>query len=112
MKKTLILKFRISGNLRFLSHQETLTMLQRAMVRGRIELCYSAGFNPRPRASLPLPRSVGLASDDELLYASVFSEHRAEILKERLSRQLPHGCEIISIELAKEKTTYLIQAVP
>ena len=109
MNQTLIVKFKIKGNLRFLSHQETLSMLKRALVRAGTELCYGQGFNPRPKLSLPLPRSVGVESEDELFYASVSvtqGRERTEILKERISSQLPFGCEIISVEIADGPITF------
>jgi len=109
MKMTLVLRFRINGNLRFLSHHESLSMFQRAFVRAKVDLCYSEGFNPRPKLSLPLPRSVGVASDDELLYALVVGGEVSSgvlALGERITRQLPTGCEIISVELLEKKTTF------
>ena len=63
----LVIKFKIGGNLRFLSHAQTLMVFRRACIRAGIKIQYSQGFNPRPRLSLPLPRPVGVASDDELL---------------------------------------------
>ncbi|MBW7991664.1 MAG: DUF2344 domain-containing protein, partial [Planctomycetes bacterium] len=56
----LVIKFRIGGPLRFISHAQTLSVFQRACVRAGIEIRYSQGFNPRPRLSLPLPRPVGV----------------------------------------------------
>ena len=41
-------------------------MFDRALVRAQIKLKYSEGFNPRPKLSLPLPRSVGVAAEDDL----------------------------------------------
>jgi len=59
--------FRIGGLLRFLSHAETLRVCQRACARAGVPVKHTMGFNPHPRLSLPLPRSVGVESDDELL---------------------------------------------
>ena len=95
----LVIKFRIGGLLRYLSHAETLRLFERACVRAGINLQYSQGFNPHPRLSLPLPRPVGVDSDDELLTLKVHWELNpgAEQLKEQsikdaLSAQLPEGC--------------------
>ncbi len=105
---TLIVRFKIKGNLRFLSHRETMAMFQRAFARARIELCYSAGFNPRPRLSLPLPRSVGMESDAELACATVAQEPclDPERVKEQICRQVPQGCEITGIEVIPQKVSY------
>ena len=64
---TAVVRFRIGGLLRFLSHAETLRLLERACVRAGVPVKYSQGFNPHAKFSLPLPRPVGVASDDELL---------------------------------------------
>ena len=74
----LVMKFRIGRSLRFLSHAETLSLFQRACVRAGIDLCYSQGFNPRPKLSLPLPRPVGVESDDELLAVRVLKSTPAQ----------------------------------
>jgi radical SAM-linked protein len=109
MDKTLVVRFKIKGNLRFLSHHETMVMFQRAFARARIELCYSAGFNPRPRLSLPLPRSVGMESDAELACALVAGDEPCldpEQVKERICKQVPQGCEVTGIEVIPRKVGY------
>ena len=102
----ILIKFKIKGNLRFLSHAETMRVFQRACVRAGVEIRYSRGFNPRPKLSLPLPRSVGVASDDELLCLQVedsAASFDSEQFKERLGGQLPEGCELLSVEVTKAK---------
>ena len=108
MNNALVIRFKIKGSLRFLSHHETMVMFQRTFARARIELCYSAGFNPRPRLSLPLPRSVGMLSDAELACAQVAQEPclDPEWVKEQICRQMPQGCEITSVELLPGKVSY------
>ncbi len=84
-------------------------MFERALKRAGVELCYSAGFNPRPKLSVPLARSVGLVCDDDLLYASVCLDSAAVSaveMKDRIERQLPAGCDIVDVELAEAKTSF------
>lgn len=64
-------------------------------------MSHTEGFNPRPRLSLPLPRSVGVESDNELLAFVVRGDDGEETnlegrIQSRLSEQLPEGCEILS----------------
>ncbi len=131
MRYTIAAKFRIAGTLRYLSHQETARLFQRALVRSGIRLSYSEGFNPRPRISLPLPRSVGLEGDAELLCAVIETsadppaacppgrgeardeaeEYRfigidAEQIKRKLERQLPPDCCLVSLDLIKGKAKF------
>lgn len=104
----LVIKFKLRGPLRFLSHAEMLRVLQRTCVRAGINVLYSQGFNPRPKISLPLPRPVGVESDEELLCLRVAADQdqlRATNYKSQvkieLSEQLPEGCELISVSTAQ-----------
>lgn len=127
----LLIKFRVWGNVRLLSHAETIKVFQRACARASIKVRYSQGFNPRPKLSLPLPRSVGTASDDELLSLelealdSVSTGPQSQLLfdtkqfKDTLGAQLPEGFELVSIKVAKTKTspqptsaTYILAVKP
>ena len=102
----MLVRFRIRGNLRFLSHAETLKVFQRACVRAGIDIRYSEGFNPHPRLSLPLPRPVGVESDDELLALIVSCPpdrtpaQLAEWTSSALAAELPEGCELLSVTAA------------
>jgi len=103
--------FRIGGLLRFLSHAETLRVCQRACARAGVPVKHTMGFNPHPRLSLPLPRSVGVESDDELLVIWLSSEwdgpedfrtseERATQIGQALQRELPVGIEVLRVKLA------------
>ena len=104
MKYRMLLKFKIAGNLRFLSHHEMMAMFNRALIRAGVDLCYTQGFNPRPKLSLPLPRSVGTESDDELLCCSVICDQPDDCKwHDKIAKQLPKGCEISSISFSETK---------
>jgi radical SAM-linked protein len=92
-----LVQFRIRGVLRFVSHAEMLKVFQRAFARAGVKVRHSQGFNPHPKVSLPLPRPVGVESDDELLCVQVSGDPDESQIKERLSEQLPEGCELLSV---------------
>ncbi|MHC4594604.1 MAG: TIGR03936 family radical SAM-associated protein, partial [Planctomycetota bacterium] len=102
-----LVKFKIRGNMRFLSHAEVLKVFQRACVRTGIKMQYSQGFNPRPRLSLPLPRSVGVETDNDLLCLRIDRGTSAQAhksisdlctsMKTKLSEQLPENFELVSV---------------
>ena len=111
-----LVKFKVGGNLRYLSHAETVRVFQRACVRAGIKLQYSEGFNPRPRLSLPLPRSVGVEAEDDLLSLGVLGWQKgdnrielsalsfdAEEFRAALAEQLPEGFELLTVSVAKAK---------
>ncbi|MBT7171321.1 MAG: DUF2344 domain-containing protein [Phycisphaerales bacterium] len=57
----------VAGDIRFLSHHDMMRTLVRIARRGQLALRHTQGFNPHPVMSLPVPRSVGIASEDERL---------------------------------------------
>ena len=109
----LVIKFKIGGSLRFLSHAETLKLFQRACVRAGIDMQYSRGFNPRPRLSLPLPRTVGVKSDGDVFCLRVnrdlngppVADYQSQI-KADLADRLPSDCELLSVDAAKSNTSF------
>lgn len=116
----LLIEFRVRGNLRFLSHAETARVFQRASIRAGIKAVYSKGYNPRPKLSLPLPKSVGIEVDDDLLCLRVEKDTKVQdasdscaLVRTRLSEQLPDGVELLVVRTAKApmrpcRATYLI----
>lgn len=92
----LALTFRIDGDLRFISHADTLRMFHRAFARAALPVRFSQGFNPQPRASLPYPRPVGVASEDELLVVEFDKELAPADARSRLAARLPDGINLLS----------------
>lgn len=113
-----------------MSHAETLRVFQRACIRAGIRLAFSQGFNPRPKISLPLPRPVGIESDDELIIinteqciiedgedfvddydgVSIYKKESygfCSVVGKKLSAQLPQGCNLLSVEILDEKTPFI-----
>lgn len=105
-----------------MSHAETLAMCQRALARMDFPVEYSRGFNPHQRLSLPLPRSVGLEVDEDILCIRMETEASlldVEDFKARFSSQLPDGCEVINANVAQTNSaarpigaTYLLEVQP
>ena len=110
MQDTVTVKFSMRGKLRFLSHQETVSLFERALVRSGMQVAYSEGFNPRPRMSLPLPRSVGLAVEGDMLCFAVGPEVSAsfdgESTSERLTGELPEGVEVEKVALVPGRKSF------
>ncbi len=68
------LKAKKMGRLRFLSHLESLRMLERSMRRAGVPLKFSNGFNPHPNISFASPLPVGSLSDYEIIDVDVINE--------------------------------------
>ncbi|MEN6577974.1 MAG: TIGR03936 family radical SAM-associated protein [Phycisphaerales bacterium] len=112
----MIVRFRVIGTAAMLSHAEMSRVLQRACARADIPVRYSEGFNPHPRLSLPLPRPVGVESDDELLVARLCEDPTAGSVGDRaeseaammraLAEQLPEGIEVLAVTLAGPNASF------
>ncbi|HAL44997.1 MAG TPA: hypothetical protein DCP47_03645 [Phycisphaerales bacterium] len=105
--QTLAGRYSVQGNVRFLSHQEAFRTIGRSLIRSGINLLYSQGFNPHLKLSLPLPKSVGLESEDELFYAQIADEKLTdkEIYKS-IAAQLPQGFSLIELAIHNGRKSF------
>jgi len=88
-----------------------LRLFERAVSRADLPVRYSEGFNPRPCVRLPLPRSVGVASDDELFVMTLERHESPDRVCERLARQLPTGIALgETVELARQGKLRAVEA--
>ncbi len=85
------LTFAISGDLRFISHRDTMRMFIRALIRAEVPVAYTRGFNPHLRLSLLLPRPVGMATEGDIAIVKLTSEFDGTAMVERLNAVLPAG---------------------
>ena len=107
-KSTLVITFNAHGTVCHLSHREMATMFQRSLVRSGVEVAYSLGFNPRIRMSLPLPRTVGVETDGDVLCVVLAAsvKHDADMIRQLLEAQLPDGCTITEAKIVTGKCSY------
>jgi radical SAM-linked protein len=89
------IRFAIDGDLRFISHHDTMRLFERALSRARIPVKFTEGFNPRAKLSLPLPRPVGVASGAELLVVELTEALDPAAVMGRLANQMPGGLELL-----------------
>jgi radical SAM-linked protein len=97
------IRFVIEGDLRFISHHDTMRLFERALSRAQLPVRFSQGFNPRPRLSLPLPRAVGISSDAELLVVELAEPVEPDTVLVRLSEQMPPGLTLTEARMIAEK---------
>jgi radical SAM-linked protein len=100
-------KYKVQGNVRFLSHQEAFRAVGRALVRSGLNLVYSQGYNPHLKMSLPLPKSVGLESEDELFYAQIADEKLSEKeIYKNITEQLPEGFTLTELGIHNGRVSF------
>lgn len=93
------LLYALGGDLRFLSHRDEMRMLERAIVRAGWPLRWSQGFNPQPRISVLLPRSVGMSSDCQSALVGLTEPRPEAGLRESLRRSLPAGLRLLALRV-------------
>jgi radical SAM-linked protein len=120
LRQSIVLKFSVRGSIRFISHQDMMRVWERAIARAGLNIAFSQGFNPHPRMSLPLPRPVGVESDDEIITimagtgdepenhgqdARATFDLDPEEIKRKLEREMPQGIAIKSVEVRQGRVT-------
>ena len=66
-----LLSFGRGGPARYISHLDTVRVVQRTFARAGIEFALTQCMRPKPRLSLPLALPTGAAALDELAVAEV-----------------------------------------
>ncbi len=85
------------GRLRFTSHRDFSRAFERALVRARIPMAYSSGFNPHPRISYAGASPTGAASEAEYLEIGLAERVEADRLAADLDEALPEGLDVLEV---------------
>jgi radical SAM-linked protein len=83
------------GRLRFTSHRDFSRAFERALVRARIPVAYSSGFNPHPRISYAGASPTGAASEAEYLELGLARHVDPAELRAALDASLPEGLDVL-----------------
>lgn len=91
------LTFRRTEAQQWLSHLDTMRMLERAFRRGNVPVAYSSGFTPHARVSVAAPLAVGTLSEGELV--EVFLAERRDLteLSRTIGEQVPGGFDLAEV---------------
>jgi radical SAM-linked protein len=85
------------GRLRFTSHRDFSRAFERALVRVRLPMAYSSGFNPHPRISYAGAAPTGAASEAEYVEIGLAQVVDAADVKSALAEALPEGLDVIEV---------------
>jgi radical SAM-linked protein len=85
------------GRLRFTSHRDFSRAFERALVRARVPVAYSSGFNPHPRISYAGAAPTGAASEAEYLEVGLARQVDPESLRAALDEALPAGLDVLEV---------------
>lgn len=85
------------GRLRFTSHRDFSRAFERAIVRARVPMAYSSGFNPHPRISYAGASPTGAASEAEYLEIGLALETDPALVLTALDGALPDGLDVLEV---------------
>jgi radical SAM-linked protein len=83
--------------MRFTSHRDFSRAFERALVRARVPMAYSSGFNPHPRISYAGAAPTGSASEAEYLEIGLAELVDPDRLAEALDAALPDGLDVLEV---------------
>ena len=93
--KTVRIKFRKVGDLQYISHLDLQRTVARVLVRAKIPMWYTQGFNPHAKVIFGLPLSVGTESECEFIDLRIDRDISPAEVKERLNRELTEEMQIL-----------------
>ena len=96
-------KFRKVGNLQYISHLDLQKAMGRVLVRAKVPLWYSKGFNPHPKLIFALPLSVGAQSECEYLDVRVERATPPDELLEHINFELTEELRFLDAYYAETK---------
>ncbi len=100
---TLRVRFRKTGNLQYISHLDLVRTMTRILLRAKIPVAYSEGFNPIPRLSFAAPLSVGVESEVEVMDVRITHPVDLSLVVDRLNKHLPLEMTVYDAYYAETK---------
>ncbi len=100
-----IVKYKKVGRLKFISHLDTIRLLQRAIRRAGIKILYSQGYNPHPKFSFAMPLSLGLETYGDYIEIELEDSENPNTIKERLNKVLPEYFQVVDTKESENSKT-------
>lgn len=99
--KTVIFRFSESGALVYVSHLDIARAVTRALIKTRLPLYYTEGFNPIPKLTFASPLSVGSGGENELARFKLCEDVDDETVLEKLRAAMPEGIYVKEVYSAE-----------
>ncbi len=103
-------RFAKTEPVRFISHLDTVRLLDRALRRAGITVAYSTGYSRHPKFSFGPPLPVGMVGLDEYFDVELVDERPAEFV-ELLNTHLPAGIQVLEAEPLLSKVQSLMSLI-
>ena len=106
-KITLRVKFRKTGALQYISHLDLVRTMNKIIVRAKLPLWYTEGFNPKPKMIFAAPLSIGTESLSEFLDLRLTERMDPKEVMARLNRNMVSDMQIYDAYYPESKFTEL-----
>ena len=104
---TLRLKFKKVGSLQYISHLDLVRTMHKIIIRSKLPLWYTEGFNPKPKMIFASPLSIGTESVCEFMDVRLIDDIPAEEVMARLNANMTDEMQIIEAYYTEDKMTEL-----
>ena len=110
-----MIKYRLeitkNDSIRYISHLDFASLMQRAICRAKLLASYSEGFNPHMKISFASALSVGVTSKAEYMDLELKKDICQPELFDKLSRVLPAGVKLLRAKQIDMKAKALMSIV-
>ncbi len=99
--------YRKNGPLKFISHLDLNLLIRRVLLRTKMPLELTQGYNPRIKISFGPALPLGLEGWQELMEISLLELLAEEEIKELINKVAPSGFRVVSVKSIANKTISL-----
>ena len=97
--------------IRYISHLDYASILQRAICRAKLPAAYSEGFNPHMKSAFASALAVGVTSDAEYMDMELTKPLCQPEVFDRLRAELPKGVQLLRLKTFEGKHKALMAEV-
>ena len=105
---TLRFKFKKLGRLQYISHLDLVRTMNKIIVRARLPLWYSEGFNPKPKMIFAAPLSIGTESVCEFMDIRLTEHVDPVIAMARLNENMTDEMQVLDAYYPTTKLTDMV----
>ena len=100
-------RFYKRGNLQYISHLDLVRTMMKVIVRAKLPLWYTEGFNPKPKITFAAPLSIGTESICEYMDIRLSEKISPDEAKARLNANMTEQMQATEVYYPKTKLTEL-----
>ena len=100
-------KFKKVGNLQYISHLDLVRTMNKIIVRAKLPLWYTEGFNPKPKMVFAAPLSTGTESLCEFMDLRLTEKMDTALAKKLLNENMTEEMQVLEAYYPDSKLTEL-----